>query len=242
VLLLLLLLLLLNDVQCQPVFDETITLDSDYSKCIYRTLTYYICVASNFQNLFMSSSSSSWHYFRALLGANPDKLIVMKFTASYCRACQAMNPRFESLVNDPSQYVSNTNTNNDNDNNSKMPILWADFAASPSTKDYFRRLGVLSLPTVHFYDGPNGLVENFPCGKTKIPVLKMKLQLFQMKRVDQKTGKLIVEDASSLSSSSSSASSSASSATAPSSSSSFTTTHYETTMPRVVRKCVLEMS
>jgi calmodulin len=103
----------------------------------------------------------------------------MKFTAHYCRSCAQLNPRFESVVND-AQY------------NTNMPILWADFAASPITKDYFRRLGVLSLPTVHFYDGPNGLVENFPCGKTKIPVLKMKLQLFQIKRVDPNTGKLIV--------------------------------------------------
>jgi Ca2+-binding EF-hand superfamily protein len=45
----------------------------------------------------------------------------------------------------------------------------------------------LTLPTVHFYDGSRGLVENFPCPPTKIPLLKKKLSQFLNARVDPET-------------------------------------------------------
>ena len=70
---------------------------------------------------------------------------------------------------------------------STLPIVWADFKASAANKAYFRRLGVLSLPTVQFYDGTNGLVENFPCGPSQIPTLLQKLSQFLNVRVDPVT-------------------------------------------------------
>lgn len=68
-----------------------------------------------------------------------------------------------------------------------LPIVWAECTASSSNKAFFRRLGVLSLPTVHFYDGSNGLVENFACGPAKIPILRQKLVEFLTRRVDPTT-------------------------------------------------------
>jgi calmodulin len=109
----------------------------------------------------------------AFLKANPDNLVVMKFKASYCKACAAIEPKFIATMKD--EEFSN------------LPIVWAEFPASPSSREFFRRLGVLSLPTVHFYDGSNGLVENFPCGPAKIPILKQKLTEFIGRRVDPKT-------------------------------------------------------
>lgn len=69
----------------------------------------------------------------------------------------------------------------------ELPIVWAEMTASPSNKDFFRRLGILSLPTIHFYDGTNGLVENFACGPAKIPILEQKLTQFVQQRVDPDT-------------------------------------------------------
>lgn len=101
----------------------------------------------------------------------------MKFTAGYCQACAALKPKFRAIVKDP-QYKD-------------MPILWANFKASPNNKAFFRRLNVLALPTVHFYDGQYGLEENFQCGPAKVDILVQKLTQFLESRVDPVTKTLI---------------------------------------------------
>lgn len=115
----------------------------------------------------------------AFLKAHPDKLIVMKFYASYCRACKILEPKFLAVKND--RQLAN------------LPIVWAECVAKQSNKQFFRSLGILSLPTVHFYDGSNngGLVENFPCGPANVPLLKKKLATFLNARVDAQTLKLM---------------------------------------------------
>ena len=105
--------------------------------------------------------------------ANPDKLVVIKFFASYCQACKVLEPKFIQVKED--EKLDN------------LPIVWAEFCSSRHTRDLFRSLEVLSLPTVHFYDGSRGLVENFPCGPAKIPLLKKKLAQFLNSRVDPET-------------------------------------------------------
>lgn len=100
----------------------------------------------------------------------------MKFYASYCRACAALAPQFLAVKNDKQL--------------TDLPIVWAEFKASAASKGFFRRLGILSLPTVHFYDGSNGLVENFPCGPSKVSILKRKLANFLNARVDPETRQL----------------------------------------------------
>lgn len=72
----------------------------------------------------------------------------MKFSASYCRACQALDPKFLAIRR--SEKLAH------------LPIVWAEFGASRTTRAYFRRLDVLSLPSIQFYDGGQ-LVENFAC-------------------------------------------------------------------------------
>jgi len=71
-----------------------------------------------------------------------------------------------------------------------LPIVWAEITASPKNKAFFRRMEVLSLPTIHFYDGSRGLVENFACGPAKIPFLQQKLAQFLNSHVDPVTLKL----------------------------------------------------
>lgn len=51
-------------------------------------------------------------------------------------------------------------------------------------------MGVLALPSVHIYAGSEGLVENFPCGPSKVPVLKKKIAQVVNSKVDPKTYQL----------------------------------------------------
>mmetsp|Transcript_39669 Transcript_39669/g.119168 ORF Transcript_39669/g.119168 Transcript_39669/m.119168 type:complete len:483 (-) Transcript_39669:62-1510(-) len=75
---------------------------------------------------------------------------------------------------------------------SNLPIAWAEFGASKHNRDLFRSLEILTLPTVHFYDGgaKGGLVENFPCAPAGIPILKKKLAQFLNARIDPDTMEL----------------------------------------------------
>lgn len=116
--------------------------------------------------------------YKLLIEANPDKLIIIKFFASYCRACRALAPKFIAVKEDEQL--------------NGLPIVWAEFQSKPSNKELFQVLRVVTLPTVHFYDGSKGggLVENFPCGPSKIPFLKKKLARFINNRVDPSTLKL----------------------------------------------------
>mmetsp|Transcript_47976 Transcript_47976/g.71075 ORF Transcript_47976/g.71075 Transcript_47976/m.71075 type:complete len:565 (-) Transcript_47976:1-1695(-) len=111
----------------------------------------------------------------AFVKAHPDKLIVLKFYASYCRACKVLEPKFLAVKHD--KQLRN------------LPIVWAECQAQRNNKQFFRSLGILSLPTVHFYDD-GGLVENFPCGPMNIPLLKKKLATFLNSRVDPNTLRL----------------------------------------------------
>jgi Ca2+-binding EF-hand superfamily protein len=108
-----------------------------------------------------------------LLKAHPDKLVIVKFFAAYCRACKALDPKFIAVKKDPQLEG--------------LPIVWAEFHSQRKNRDLFQKLRVLTLPTVQFYDGSRGLVENFPCGPAKVPQLKKKLAGFLNSRVDPET-------------------------------------------------------
>lgn len=110
---------------------------------------------------------------QALLEANPDKLIVCKFFAPWCRACKGLAPKFL-------QVTKEFDGNN---------IVWADLSIQHN-KDFVKSLGVLALPSMHFY-ASGELVENFPCGPSKVPILKRKLTEFIETRVDPVTKQII---------------------------------------------------
>ncbi|KAG7350003.1 cyclic nucleotide-binding protein [Nitzschia inconspicua] len=148
--------------------------------------------------------------YRSFIHAHPDKLVVVKFYAAYCKACRSLAPKFLEVKDDPQLQ--------------NLPVVWAEFQTTKNSKELFRRLGVLTLPTVHFYDGglldvhddgsgtyftpgtvspemTNGqnddddataaltsnLIENFPCPPAKIKLLKKKLARFMNSRVDPTT-------------------------------------------------------
>jgi len=108
--------------------------------------------------------------YRAFLSANPEKLVVMKFYAPWCRACKGLEPKFKKIALDDTHSV-----------------IFSQFDVQKN-KDFVKSLGILALPNVHFY-GNGDLVESFPCGPSKVPVLRKKLGEYVVERV--KDGKYI---------------------------------------------------
>lgn len=121
------------------------------------------------------------HQHAALVEANQDKLIVMKFYAPWCRACKALGPKYVQVVKA----------------NQDFPIVFAEMTIS-GNKGFAKDLGVLALPTIQFYVGEAGLQDTFPCGPSKVPILKRKLNALIKANVDATTNLLkptaVVED------------------------------------------------
>mmetsp|Transcript_15418 Transcript_15418/g.22129 ORF Transcript_15418/g.22129 Transcript_15418/m.22129 type:complete len:632 (+) Transcript_15418:105-2000(+) len=109
---------------------------------------------------------------KALLDANPDKLVIVKFFAPWCRACKGLAPKYLAIVH--------------RDEYKNMPIIWAEMTIQ-GNKDYVKSLGVLALPSMQFYAGTEGIVENFPCGPSKVPILRAKLKKLVEDKVDPVT-------------------------------------------------------
>lgn len=108
----------------------------------------------------------------ALLEQNKDKITIVKFFAPWCRACKGLEPKFVQLSKDK-KYAG-------------LPIEFAQLSIANS-KEYVKALGVLALPSIHIYAGSEGLVENFPCGPSKVPILKKKIAQVVNQKVDPKT-------------------------------------------------------
>jgi len=86
--------------------------------------------------------------------------MILKVFAPWCRACKGLEPKFQKMTVTP-EY---------NDN---VPIVWASLSIKDN-KAFVQSLGVLALPTVQFYVG-GSIVDTFPCGPSKVPILKQKL-------------------------------------------------------------------
>jgi len=112
-----------------------------------------------------------------LLASNPGKIVIMKFYAPWCRACKGLEPRFVKISKD-TKY-------------DKLPLVFAQMSVQHN-KAYIKSMGILALPSVHIYAGTEGLVENFPCGPSKVPVLKKKIAQVVNSKVDPDTFELNV--------------------------------------------------
>jgi len=109
------------------------------------------------------------------LAEHPKELVVMKFFAPWCRACKALEPKYKQVAADE-RYKT-------------LPVVFAQLDVSHN-KEFIKSLGILALPCMQFYAGPLGLVENFPCGPSKVPILKRKLAEFVNANVDPNTREL----------------------------------------------------
>jgi thioredoxin-like negative regulator of GroEL len=96
----------------------------------------------------------------ALVRNFKNQIIVVKCYAPWCKACKALEPKFNHLRHDPI-YAS-------------LPIVWADLT-SAHNKDLIADLGVKGMPSIQFFVGGQ-LRDTFLCGPVKgIPVLQQKL-------------------------------------------------------------------
>jgi len=57
-------------------------------------------------------------------------------------------------------------------------------------KAYIKDLGITALPSIQMYAGIEGLVENFPCGPSKIHILRKKIVKVVNSKVSSKTFQL----------------------------------------------------
>ena len=115
----------------------------------------------------------------AWLKANPDKLMVIKFYAPWCRACKSVELKFVQISKDPT-YAN-------------IPIVWGQLSVAHN-KAYVKSLGIMALPSIQIYAGSEGLIENFPCGPSKIPMLRRKIAETVNDKVDPDTLQLKVLD------------------------------------------------
>jgi len=91
--------------------------------------------------------------------ASQDGVVVIKFYASFCRACKSMSPKFRQLA---SQHQDDA-----------IPMTFAEMELL-ANKGLCKELGVKRVPSVHFYH-KGKKVEDFVCGPKKIPILKERL-------------------------------------------------------------------
>ena len=103
--------------------------------------------------------------------ANRDKIIVLKLFAPWCRACKGLHPKFLAITQD--------------DKYKPLPLVWAQLSVQHN-KEFIKSIGVMALPTVQFYIGGT-LLDTFPCGPSKVPILKRKLAQVVNEHVDPGT-------------------------------------------------------
>ena len=128
---------------------------------------------SSFTTHTQTKQNSAW------LKANPDKLMVIKFYAPWCRACKSVELKFVQISKDPT-YAN-------------IPIVWGQLSVAHN-KAYVKSLGIMALPSIQIYAGSEGLIENFPCGPSKIPMLRRKIAETVNDKVDPDTLQLKVLD------------------------------------------------
>jgi len=99
-------------------------------------------------------------YDRAL-GDNADSMVVIKYYASWCRACKALGPKVEKIAR----------------THPEVAFYEIEFE---SNKPMCKELGIKVLPWIEFYNGQAGKVESFSCGPSKSAQITEKLKAYEV--------------------------------------------------------------
>jgi len=111
--------------------------------------------------------------YRNFLEANSDKIVVVSFSAAWCRACK-----------DLARKMSRVYTG---DELAGSGVVFGEFSATTQNNDYILSLDVSSLPSMHFYAmGGGEPVENFACGPNHVSFSELKKKIFEFAREDRK--------------------------------------------------------
>jgi calmodulin len=105
------------------------------------------------------------------------KLVILKVFAPWCRACKGLESKFIQISRETEYAPSST-----------LPIIYASFTIQHN-KAFVQSLGVLALPTIQFYVAGQ-LIDTFPCGPSKVPILRRKLTQLIQDHVDASMGTL----------------------------------------------------
>lgn len=86
-----------------------------------------------------------------------ERVVVIKFYASWCRACKAMAPKFQRLADD-------------------FPQIEFHEILFDNNKKLCKRLNIKILPYMEIVAGSKGKIDGFTCGPSKISMLMGKLE------------------------------------------------------------------
>jgi len=86
-----------------------------------------------------------------------NRVVVIKFYASWCRACKAMSPKYARVAAD-------------------WPDIEFQEILFDNNKSLCKSLGIKILPYIEIIRGSEGKVEGFTCGPSKISRLQEKLE------------------------------------------------------------------
>jgi len=98
-------------------------------------------------------------FLAAMQYCTDDRLVAVKFYASWCRACKSIAPRFERLAK---EFAGD-----------EVQFFEIEFAAN---KELCRRLNIKKLPCVQYFRGSLGCVDTVMCGPSKFPDVRVKLE------------------------------------------------------------------
>ena len=96
---------------------------------------------------------------RTFLHDNSDKIIVLKFFAPWCSACQRLEPKY-AKISKSKKYED-------------IPILFAQISYEHN-EEFVSRQGIKAIPSMQIYVAEK-VVENFICGPKHIDILKEKI-------------------------------------------------------------------
>ena len=105
------------------------------------------------------------------------QLVIVKVFAPWCRACKGLESKFIQISRE-TEYAPSAN----------LPIIYASLSIQHN-KAFVQSLGVLALPTIQFYVAGQ-LIDTFPCGPSKVPILRRKLTQLIHDHVDVTLGTL----------------------------------------------------
>jgi thiol-disulfide isomerase/thioredoxin len=104
--------------------------------------------------------------YKALVGEESSKLVVVRFYAPWCRACKAIQPIFYKMAH---QFPN---------------VVFVDVPCHAKNANLHQGLGVPSLPYGHVYHPISGLVEETKLSRKQFPQLARKLQAYVQGRCD----------------------------------------------------------
>lgn len=98
--------------------------------------------------------------YKRVVGEERDRLVMVRFHATYCRACKAVTPHFYKLAR---AYPS---------------VVFVDIPVTEQNAVLHQGLGVPSLPFCHLYHPTAGLVEEGSFTRKQVGAFQRKLRCY----------------------------------------------------------------